>query len=62
MNSNIINTPFEKSKIVSFAFSVMKNIVTPSAVFRFAVKIICCIAVGSASIFCCLLKSIGISL
>ena len=40
----------------------MKNIVTPSALSRFPVKLICCIAFGSVSNFCCLLKSIAINL
>ena len=47
----------EKSKTVYFASSVMKNIVAPSARSRFPVKLICCIAFGSASSYCYLLKS-----
>ena len=40
----------------------MKNIVEPSALSRFPVKLICCIAFGPASSFYCLLKSVAISL
>ena len=40
----------------------MKNIVAPSSVVRFSVKLICCVAFGSASNFCCLLRSIAIDL
>ena len=47
--------------MVSFASSVMKNIVLLSCIsshrFRFPVKSICCIAFGSALSACCLLKS-----
>ena len=32
----------------------MKNIVAHSALFRFPVKLICCVDFGSASSFCCL--------
>ena len=39
----------KKSKIVSFASSITKSIVAPSGRFRFPVKLICCIAFGSAS-------------
>ena len=40
----------------------MKNSVEPSALSRFPVKLIRCIAFGSASSFSCLLKSIEINL
>ena len=43
--------PFEKSETVSLASSVMKNIVAPSALLGFPVKLICCITFGSASSF-----------
>ena len=61
---NIHNTlagPCEKSKIVSFASSIMKNnlLLLP---LRFPVKLICFIAFGSAAMACCLLKSIAIIL
>ena len=49
--------PCEKSKIVSFPSSVMKNIVPLFS--RFPVKLICYIAFGSASSACFLLKSIA---
>ena len=54
--------PFEKPEIVSFASSIMKNVVAPSALSSFSVKLLCCIAFGSASFAYCLLKSIAIIL
>ena len=51
----------EKSKAVSFASSRMKNIVVIPAQSKFLVKLICWIALGSASRTCCLLKSISIN-
>ena len=58
-NHNTLTLPFRKSKTVSFASSIIKNIV---ALFsRFPVKLICCIAFRSASNFCCLLKSIELA-
>ena len=62
---NIYNTftvPWEKSKIVSIACSIMKNIVPHAAQSRFPGKLICCIAFGSPSSSFCLLKSIAIIL
>ena len=59
---NTSTAPCEKSKAVSFVSSIMKNIVAPSAQSRFLVKLICCIAFGSTSSACCLLKSIYIIL
>ena len=61
-NHNTLTVPFGKSKTVSFASSIMKNIVEHSALSRFPVKLICCNAFGSAYPFCCLLKSIPIKL
>ena len=61
-NHNTLTVPFEKSQTVSFANSIMKNIVEPSALSRFPVKLICCIAFGPASSFYCLLKSVAINL
>ena len=55
---NTLTVPCEKSKMVSFASSIMKNIAAPAVQSRFPVKLICCIAFGSASSACCLLKSI----
>ena len=52
----------EKSKMVSFASSIMKNIVAPSSRYSLPVKLICGIALGSASSVCCLLKYIAIIL
>ena len=54
--------PFEKPEIVSFASSIMKNVVAPSALSSFSGKLLCCIAFGSASVAYCLLKSIAIIL
>ena len=50
--------PFEKYETVSFASSIMKNIVEFSC-SRFAVNVICLIAPGSASCSCFLFKSIA---
>ena len=47
-NYNTFTVPFEKSKTVSFASSIMENIVAPPLWFRFPVKLFCCIAFGSA--------------
>ena len=41
---NTLTAPCEKSKIISFAFSILKNIVAPSSQSRFPVKLIFCIA------------------
>ena len=59
---NTLSVPFEKSKTVSFASSVIKNIVAPCALSRFPVKLNFRLAFGSSSVFCCLLKSIAINL
>ena len=40
----------------------MKNIVGPSALSRYPVRLFFCTAFGSASSACCLLKSIPVSL
>ena len=42
--------------MVSSGSSIMKNIVAPAAQSKFLVKLICCIAFGSVSSACCLLK------
>ena len=46
---------WEKSNLVCFASSIMKNIVVSSfpSLAKFPVKLICCIAFGSASDACC---------
>ena len=49
----------EKSKTVSFASSIMKNIGVYLSHSRFPVKLIWCIAFGSISSFCCLLRYIS---
>ena len=46
----------------SFSSSILKNIVAPPSWARFPVKLICCLAFGSASHAYCLLKSIAIIL
>ena len=43
----------------SLASSIMKSIVKPSSRSRFPVKLICCIAFGSALSGCFLLKSVA---
>ena len=53
---------FEKSKTVSFAFSGMKKNKYTGARSKFSVKLICWIAVGSASTASCLLRPIAIVL
>ena len=53
---NTLSIRYEKFKIVFFASWIMKNIVVFSALNRFAIKLICCIAFRSASSACCLLK------
>ena len=59
---NTFTVPCEKSKTVSFASSMMKNIVAPAAGSKFPVRLICCIAFGSASSTFYLLKSTAILL
>ena len=59
---NTLTVPCEKSKVVSLAHSIMKNIAPPAAGSRFPVKLISCIAFGSSSSACCVLKSIAIIL
>ena len=54
--------PCEKSKTVSFASSRMKKILLLFGRSKFAVKLICWIALGSTSNAYCLVKSIGIIL
>ena len=57
---NTFTAPCKKPKMTSFASSIMKNFVAPSAGSTFPVKLICCIAFGSTSNACYLLKSIAI--
>ena len=59
---NTLTAPCEKSKIVSFASSIMKNINLLLVPLRFPVKLIYCNAFGSASSACCLFKFIAIIL
>ena len=54
--------PFEKSKTASFTSSIMEKIRVSLFRPRFPVKLICCIAFGSTSSFCSLLKSFAVSL
>ena len=60
-NHNTLIVYFEKSKTVSVASLIMKYIPALSALFSVPVKV-SYIAFGLASSFCCLLKSIAISL
>ena len=62
MNRNTLTVPFGKSRTLSFASSIMKNIVELSALSRFPVKLIFCITFPSKSSFCCWLKSFVINL
>ena len=65
LHKNIHNTltvPCKRSKMVSFASSIMTNIVTPSSRSRFPVKLICRVAFESSWGACCLLESIAINL
>ena len=59
---NTLTVLWEKSQIVSFISSVLKNIFVFPSRSRFLVKLISCIAFGWASSACCLLKSIAINL
>ena len=52
---NTFTVPFEKSKTFSFASSIMKNVVIFLVPSKFAVKLFCWIALGSASRACYLL-------
>ena len=61
LNYKTFTVPCEKSKTVSFASSVIKNIVVFPALSKFALKLICWITVGSVS-RTYLLKSIAIIL
>ena len=58
---NTFTVSCKKSKMVSFASSVMKNVFGFLPQSRFAVKLICCTAFSSPSGVYCLLKSITIS-
>ena len=66
-NYNTVSVPCEKSKMVSFGSSKMKRkikikiVVSPFS-SKFTIKLIYCIAFGSASSVCSLLKSIPIIL
>ena len=57
-NYNAPTAPCEKSKMVSFASSIMKIIVVFASPTwaRYPVRLTCCVAFGSASSVCCLLK------
>ena len=54
--------PCEKSKMISFACSIVKSISVFPSRSIFPVTLTCCIAFGSALSACCLLKPIVISL
>ena len=57
---NTFTFPCEKSKMVSFTSSIMKNIKLLLLTSRIPVKLISCIAFASASSDFCLLKYIVI--
>ena len=59
---NTFTIAFEKCKTISLVSLIMKNICIFSSGSRFSVKSSRCIASGSASSACYLLKSIAISL
>ena len=58
---NTFKVPCEKSKIVSFTSSIIKNINLLLLPLRFPVKLICSIAFGLTSSACCLLKNLLLS-
>ena len=59
---NAFSFPCEKTYIVSLTSSIIKNIVVFPARFRFPGKLIGLTTFELASVSCCLLKSIAISL
>ena len=59
-NQYTLTVPLEKSKTVSFASSIMKNINVNFYILP--AKLICCIPFGLVPGFCCLLKSAAVSL
>ena len=61
-NDNTLTVSGEKSKMVSFASSLMRNFVVSPFRRRVPVTLSCCIALGSVSNACCLLKSVAIIL
>ena len=61
-NTFTVAVAFKKPETFSLASSIVKNNVAPATIFRFLVKLICCVAFGSGSRFCCFLKSFAINL
>ena len=59
---NTLKVPCQKFTMISFASSIMKNIVVCPVLSGFTVKLIGSIAFGSASIACYLLNSMGLIL
>ena len=59
---NTLKVPCQKFTMISFASSIMKNIVVCPVLSGFAAKLIGSIALGSASIACYLLNSMGLIL
>ena len=61
---NTLTVSCEKSKVASFASSTMENtaVFTFGSRCRFSVKLICCVAFGSASRTCCLPEPIAMIL
>ena len=60
--NNTFTVPCKKSKIICFAPSIMKSIVVFVSYPRFPVKLVYCIAFGSASSAHYLLKPTSVSL
>ena len=56
-----LRVPCKKFKMVSFTSLRLLTIHPPSTLFRFPVKLFCCIAFGSTLSACYLLKSIVIN-
>ena len=62
LNYDTLTVPFKETRIISIASSIVKEILAPSSLSRFPVKLICSIDFGGASNFCYLLKSTAINL
>ena len=58
LKQNTFKIPLQFLVKNSKQFKLMENIVVTPVLYKFLVKCICCIAFGSASTACCLVKSI----
>ena len=54
----MLTVPCQKSRVVFFASSIIRDIFVFPAWSKFCMKLICWMGFGSASSFCCLFKSI----